>query len=252
MATCPACKQETPSLFFCHACDAFLANPRAGKRAGVARRLAALFLDGVAFWVVFFVILILAGAVGAGLTGGSRSANDAAAGVWGTTFTLLFAIVGYVIFLLWFLGQGKTPGKWLVGIRAVNKTDGGIPGLGRMLVRETFGKFCSGIFFGLGYFWAIWDPGGQGWHDKIAGTLVVHGGSPVSASPRPLSSVASPARGISSQSSGPRPFSSDTAVTHAAAPSVAPVSAPSGTYCDSCGAAREPGAAFCSECGGRF
>ena len=26
---------------------------------------------------------------------------------------------------------------------------------------------------GLGFFWIIWDPEKQAWHDKIAGTLVV-------------------------------------------------------------------------------
>jgi uncharacterized RDD family membrane protein YckC len=42
-----------------------------------------------------------------------------------------------------------------------------------MLVREVVGKMVSGFFFGLRYFWAIWDPDNQAWHDKIAGTLVV-------------------------------------------------------------------------------
>jgi uncharacterized RDD family membrane protein YckC len=42
-----------------------------------------------------------------------------------------------------------------------------------MFVRETFGRFASGAFFGLGYFWAIFDKNAQGWHDKLAGTVVI-------------------------------------------------------------------------------
>jgi uncharacterized RDD family membrane protein YckC len=43
-----------------------------------------------------------------------------------------------------------------------------------MVLRESFGKTLSGIFFGLGYLWALWDRDSQAWHDKIAGTLVIH------------------------------------------------------------------------------
>jgi hypothetical protein len=33
---------------FCHACDVYLRDPRAGTKANVAERLLAHFLDGVA------------------------------------------------------------------------------------------------------------------------------------------------------------------------------------------------------------
>lgn len=42
-----------------------------------------------------------------------------------------------------------------------------------MILRETIGKFLSGLVLGLGYFWAIWDKDSQAWHDKIAGTVVI-------------------------------------------------------------------------------
>jgi len=43
-----------------------------------------------------------------------------------------------------------------------------------MLLRETLGKWVSGWFLGLGWFWAIWDRDAQAWHDKIAGTVVLY------------------------------------------------------------------------------
>jgi uncharacterized RDD family membrane protein YckC len=40
------------------------------------------------------------------------------------------------------------------------------------LVRALAGMFAAFVAF-LGFFWIAWDPEKQGWHDKIAGTVVV-------------------------------------------------------------------------------
>jgi TonB family protein len=159
---CPNCKRETEPALFCPFCDVYLSNPQIGTRAGVARRFAAQLLDVVSVWLIFFLVLALAGLIGYG----SQSLGLGVTSVFWT-------FIGYVVFALWFLSQGKTPGKWLVGIRVVDKRQGSLPGLGRMLVRETIGKIVSGFFLGLGYFWAIFDRDGQAWHDKIAGTAVL-------------------------------------------------------------------------------
>jgi uncharacterized RDD family membrane protein YckC len=160
--TCPVCRREVDPSLFCPFCDVYMGDPAAGTKAGVARRLAALFLDGVAIWIIFLGVLAVLGVV----AGASESA--------GLTLTTAFwACIGYMVFALWFLSQGKTPGKWMVGIRVVDKRQGSNPGLGRMLVREIIGKVVSGAFLGIGYFWAIFDRESQAWHDKIAGTVVV-------------------------------------------------------------------------------
>ncbi len=159
---CPSCNRETEPGLFCHSCDVYIPNPRTGTKAGVARRLAAQLLDFVAIWVIFFVVLAMAAMVGG------------ASGSEGLTFTsFMWGGIAYVIFAFWFLAQGKTPGKWLAGITVVDKRQGSLPGLGRMLVRETIGKALSGFFLGLGYFWAIFDKESQALHDKVAGTVVI-------------------------------------------------------------------------------
>lgn len=158
---CTHCRRETSVGFFCHACDVYLADPSVGRRASLARRILAQMLDWVSAWVILLTILAFSGATG---VTGSASA------VLGTFFV---AIMAWAAFSLSFLAKGRTPGKWLAGIRVTDKSGGSMPGLGRMLVRETIGKFASGFFLGLGYFWSIWDSAGQTWHDKIAGTLVV-------------------------------------------------------------------------------
>lgn len=158
---CPNCHREVEPALFCHSCDVYVTDPTVGTRAGFARRLGALVLDGVAVWVVFFLVLAVSAVIGGATESGGL-----------TLTTFFWCVVGYTIFALWFLSQGKTPGKWMVGVRVVDKRSGAIPGLGRMLVREIVGKFFSGLFFGIGYLWAVFDKEGQAWHDKVAGTVV--------------------------------------------------------------------------------
>jgi len=84
-------------------------------------------------------------------------------------------LLGFVIYLavnLYFWSKGKTLGKFVLGMR-VYKTDGTPAGFGTMLLREIVGKFISGLVFSLGYLWIIFDREHQGWHDKIAGTVVL-------------------------------------------------------------------------------
>jgi uncharacterized RDD family membrane protein YckC len=90
--------------------------------------------------------------------------------------TPLFAVIvlSYIVLFLILFARGTTPGKSLLGLRVI-KTDGSYTGFWTMFLREFIGKFISGFFFCLGYFWAIWDKDRQAWHDKIAGTVVVSG-----------------------------------------------------------------------------
>ena len=161
---CPNCKVETAPTFFCDDCGVYLSNISAGVKAGLTCRLMALLLDGLLIWVIFFVILL------AGIVAGTDE-HESRGGFLTATFFL--AAIAYTALSLWFLFQGKTLGKWLLDIGVVHNINGNVPGLGRMLVREIIGKFFSGLFFGTGYLWAIWDRNGQTWHDKLAGTLVV-------------------------------------------------------------------------------
>jgi uncharacterized RDD family membrane protein YckC len=41
------------------------------------------------------------------------------------------------------------------------------------LIGRYFAYYLSTILLGLGFLWIIWDPKKQGWHDKLAGTVVV-------------------------------------------------------------------------------
>ncbi len=90
-------------------------------------------------------------------------------------FMILFG-TGACAYAVWALvlfgSQGMTPGKRLLGIRVI-QDDGRIPPFFMMLVREWMAKWVSGLCFGMGFFWVLFDRDKQGWHDKLMSTYVV-------------------------------------------------------------------------------
>lgn len=75
--------------------------------------------------------------------------------------------------VLWFWSRKQaTPGKMLLGMRIVDASSGAPASMGQYVGRY-FGYFVSGFFLCLGMFWIGFDRRKQGWHDKLAGTVVV-------------------------------------------------------------------------------
>jgi uncharacterized RDD family membrane protein YckC len=84
------------------------------------------------------------------------------------------------VILFWNYRQA-TPGKMAIGARIVDAKTGGKPSLGQLIGRY-FGYFVSSIPLLLGLIWVGIDSRKQGWHDMLAGTVVVRpkaGGKPV-------------------------------------------------------------------------
>lgn len=85
-------------------------------------------------------------------------------------------LVGFVMTLVynwffWTQWEGQTPGKRLLGIRVI-KADGSPFSSTDALIRAT-GYYVNSMFFMLGWIWALFDDQKRGWHDLLAGTLVV-------------------------------------------------------------------------------
>jgi uncharacterized RDD family membrane protein YckC len=74
--------------------------------------------------------------------------------------------------ILFWKYRGATPGKMLLHARIVDARTFGQPSTAR-LVGRYLAYFISAIPFGLGFIWVAIDRRKQGWHDKIAGTLVI-------------------------------------------------------------------------------
>lgn len=77
-----------------------------------------------------------------------------------------FAVIGF-----WMYKQA-TPGKMVLSIRIVDATTGSPPSAGQCVGRY-LAYFVSTIPLGLGLIWVAFDRRKQGWHDKLAGTVVI-------------------------------------------------------------------------------
>ena len=86
-------------------------------------------------------------------------------------FLINWVMPGIAIELFWVYRQA-TPGKIAIGARIVDARTGARPSTGQLLVRY-LGYYVSTIPLGLGLIWVAFDPRKQGWHDKLAGTVVV-------------------------------------------------------------------------------
>ncbi len=96
--SCPNCsRRDSRGGVFCQWCDQMLVGPVGIKAAGIGRRVGAYILDAV----LFFVTLI----------------------------------IGYIIWWLFTLRHGQTPGKQLLGIR-VMRADGTRSDWGWTFLRE--------------------------------------------------------------------------------------------------------------------
>ena len=85
------------------------------------------------------------------------------------TGALLFAAAYFILF---WAAIGQTPGKTLLGVRIVSQ-DGGRISFLQAIIRY-LGYFLSALAFFLGFGWILIDNRRQGWHDKLARTLVVY------------------------------------------------------------------------------
>jgi uncharacterized RDD family membrane protein YckC len=143
--------------------------PAPARRAGFVSRLAAFAVDAVLLAVVMrgagWIFIAAQHALG----GFARRVNVQA---------LLFASVPFVSaavdVVLWRL-YGQTPGKWLMGIKAV-RVGGGPVTVPRALVRF-IGYLVSALPFYAGFLWVL-GPSRRAWHDRLAGTEVVYAPRP--------------------------------------------------------------------------
>jgi len=113
------------------------------KKASIFKRFLAVFIDGLLFAGLFWV-------------------------VQNPSVQLLTIVYETILLSQW---GGQTVGKKIMGIKVVT-TSGGQVDWVKAFVRS-ISKILSGLALGLGYFWAIWDPETQTWHDKLADTYVI-------------------------------------------------------------------------------
>ena len=90
----------------------------------------------------------------------------------GPADVLINWILPAVAIVLFWIYRQATPGKMVISARIVDARTGGKPTTGQLIGRY-LGYYVSTIPLFLGLIWVAFDPRKQGWHDKLAGTVVV-------------------------------------------------------------------------------
>lgn len=86
-------------------------------------------------------------------------------------FLVSYVLPAVAIILFWVWKQA-TPGKMAISAKIVDAKTGKEPSLGQYIVRY-LSYFVSLLPLCLGFLWVAFDSKKQGWHDKIAGTVVI-------------------------------------------------------------------------------
>ena len=81
----------------------------------------------------------------------------------------LLPFIGVILFWVY---KSATPGKMVIKAQIVDAQTGNKPSVKQSVIRY-LGYFVSTIPLGLGLMWVGWDKRKQGWHDKLAGTVVI-------------------------------------------------------------------------------
>jgi uncharacterized RDD family membrane protein YckC len=93
------------------------------------------------------------------------------AGDCSNNFLISYLLPAAAIILFWIYCQA-TPGKMAISAKIVDANTGKQPSIGQFIGRY-FAYIPAFLFFGLGILWVAFDKRKQGWHDKLAGTVVV-------------------------------------------------------------------------------
>jgi len=124
--------------------------------AGFWMRVVAVLVDSILIGIVLAPATIALTGKGPTLTEGGL---------------VNFLVPAAVIIAFW-NWKSATPGKLLLGLEIVDARTLGKPAMSQWLLRYV-GYIVSSVVFLLGFAWVAIDERKQGWHDKIAGTLVV-------------------------------------------------------------------------------
>lgn len=123
--------------------------------AGFWRRAMAWVIDSFIFAVILAILF-------GNLTGGSGNFafSDFSRSIVGLFYTVI----------CWVHLMG-TPGKLLMDCKVVDANTGNSVSY-IQAIKRYLGYYVSILSFGVGFLWVIWDKRHQGFHDKIAGTVV--------------------------------------------------------------------------------
>lgn len=126
------------------------------KYAGFGVRLVAYLIDVVIIMIANIILQMI-----------FSEANMETVGA------LASVVLGWGYLMYFTATTGQTLGKKAMSIKVVRADNGKTVDYVGAFLREIVGRFVAGIVLLIGYLWVIGDAKKQGWHDKIAGTVVI-------------------------------------------------------------------------------
>lgn len=133
---------------------------------GFWRRLLAAAIDFLILFVVTTPILLAI----YGRRYFALVESGASAGFW--DFVIEYIVPAVAVIAFW-RRYGATPGKMAIGAKIVDAKTGERPSTARLVVRY-FAYLVSALPFFLGFLWIGISRRKQGFHDKIARTMVIN------------------------------------------------------------------------------
>ena len=132
--------------------------------AGFWIRVGAALIDTLLILALTFPLLLW-------IYGWSYFGDDAAFIAGPADFLLTWIAPAIAVIVFWLYRQA-TPGKMALSLRVVDATTGNTLSVGQSIGRY-LGYYVSTIPLLIGLIWVAFDSRKQGWHDKLAGTVVI-------------------------------------------------------------------------------
>jgi len=131
--------------------------------AGFWVRVGATLIDTVLLLIIILPILTAIYGSGYWLD------TSLLKGFWDLVFSYVLPAVAVMLF---WGAKSATPGKMALGLTIVDARTGGKPTTAQFVIRY-IGYFVATFPLALGLIWVGIDKRKQGWHDKLAGTVVL-------------------------------------------------------------------------------
>ncbi len=138
------------------------------NQAGLATRALAGVIDLALLGVLFSISSGLLASIIPAISGGSDGLS-----IWGVlTFGVVGFVIGGTIFVAFWALIGQTPGMRFLSIHldASGSREIGV----KRALRRLVAVLLSLLPLGLGFFAILLHPQRRGWHDRIAGTMVLY------------------------------------------------------------------------------
>ena len=126
-------------------------------------RTGAALIDTILILIIILPILTL-------IYGQEYWGSDSFSfGFWNLTLNYILPAVAIILFRTY---KSAAPGKMALRLKIVDAKTGGKPSTDQLIGRY-FAYYISIIPLLLGIIWVGFDKRKQGWHDKLAGTVVI-------------------------------------------------------------------------------